>query len=58
MNQIDRIQNESLLQTFKEKYPYNPNTLFPISALEKIGLTPLLEAIYSLIPKEILFLKR
>lgn len=43
LNQIDRLTDSDNIELFKQAYPYNKNTLFPISALEKEGLSALLE---------------
>lgn len=58
LNQIDRLEDSSFIQEFKNKYPYSPDTLFEISALKKEGLSSFMEKVHSLIPKEILFSKR
>lgn len=58
INQIDRIEDPTIIDEFIKKYPHDPKTLFPISALEKDGFGPFVQKIHSLIPKEILFSKR
>jgi len=42
LNKVDKESDENL-QTFKEKYPFDPETLFEISALEEKGLAPFIE---------------
>ncbi|MDN3509068.1 MAG: Obg family GTPase CgtA [Candidatus Neptunochlamydia sp.] len=42
LNKVDKESNENL-QAFKEKYPFDPETLFEISALEEKGLAPFIE---------------
>jgi len=58
LNQIDRLEDPSIIEEFIKSYPYDPSTLFPISALEKEGFEPFVQRIHSLIPKEVLFSKR
>ena len=36
-------ESEENLQAFKENYPFDPETLFEISALEEKGLPPFIE---------------
>ncbi len=42
LNKVDKESNENL-QVFKENYPFDPETLFEISALEENGLAPFVE---------------
>lgn len=42
LNKVDKKSDENL-QAFKEKYPFDPETLFEISALEEKGLAPFIE---------------
>jgi len=58
LNQIDRLDDPSVIEEFTKNYPHDPNTLFPISALEKEGFGPFIQKVHSLIPREILFSKR
>lgn len=44
LNKIDQEGAEEHLKTFVERYPFAKETLFPISAMESIGIKPLLEA--------------
>lgn len=48
LNKTDREEAKPFLTDFKEKYPFDPETLFEISALEAEGIPPLLENIRSL----------
>lgn len=43
LNKIDKENSEENLAAFREKYPFDPSTLLPISALDKEGLSPLVE---------------
>ncbi|HRW58662.1 MAG TPA: GTPase ObgE [Chlamydiales bacterium] len=43
LNKADICENEEIIEKFKNEYPYDPSTLFVISALEKEGLTPLMK---------------
>jgi len=45
LNKVDREEAQQHLASFKERYPFDPATLFEISALEKTGIPPLLEKI-------------
>jgi len=58
LNQIDRLEDTSPIKKFKESYPYDQDTLFEISALQKEGISLFMDRVHSLIPKEILFSKR
>jgi GTPase len=49
LNKIDEQGAEENLQRFCEKYPFDKQTLFPISAMHGEGLKPLLEAMRSLV---------
>ena len=42
LNKVDK-ESEENLQAFKENYPFDPETLFEISALEEKGLAPFIE---------------
>jgi GTP-binding protein len=44
LNKIDQEGVEDLIQDFKKKYPFDPSTLFEISALAEINLDPFLDA--------------
>jgi GTP-binding protein len=43
LNKIDEEGALEYLETFKAQYPFDPATLFPISALHQEGLAPLIE---------------
>lgn len=45
LNKIDQEEAAPLAQSFKERYPYDPATLFEISALNGTNLAPLKEAL-------------
>ncbi|MFA5249813.1 MAG: GTPase ObgE [Parachlamydiales bacterium] len=45
LNKTDASEAAGNLENFKAKYPFDPQTLFPISALQKSGLTPLMAAL-------------
>lgn len=45
LNKIDQEGAKELAASFRSRYPYDPSTLFEISALEKIGLPPFLQAV-------------
>ncbi|MCB1083286.1 MAG: GTPase ObgE, partial [Simkania sp.] len=47
LNKVDK-ESEENLQAFKEKYPFDSETLFEISALEEKGLAPFIEKMRSL----------
>jgi len=56
LNKIDQEGAQELTDSFRSRYPYDPSTLFEISALEKIGLSPFLRAVRRLAQqKEIRF---
>ncbi|MEM8727260.1 MAG: GTPase ObgE, partial [Chlamydiota bacterium] len=44
LNKVDKKSEENL-EAFKERYPFDPATLFEISALEGKGLLPFIEKI-------------
>lgn len=48
LNKIDQEEAPELAAQFKARYPYDPATLFEISALENINLAPLKEALRKL----------
>lgn len=48
LNKIDQEGTEELAASFRSRYPYDPSTLFEISALKKIGLEPFLKALRNL----------
>jgi GTP-binding protein len=52
LNKIDQEGSKELAESFKERYPYDPSTLFEISALENIGVEPLKEAIRALAQRD------
>lgn len=45
LNKIDKEGAEERIQSFKNQYPYEPSTLFEISALEKLGLQKMVESL-------------
>lgn len=47
LNKIDKTDHQKL-QIFREKYPFDPHTLFEISALKNQGLIPFIEKMRSL----------
>lgn len=54
LNKIDREGADQALQSFVEKYPFDQRTLFPISAVNGVGLEPLIEAMRTLVfPRQI-----
>lgn len=48
LNKIDQEGAEEPLKHFYDNYPFAKETLFPISAAQKLGLIPLREALYQL----------
>lgn len=52
LNKIDCETTTQNLEKFKQKYPYSKTTLFPISAMHKEGIEPLLKAMRQLIPRK------
>jgi len=52
LNKIDLEEAPLLAQAFRKRYCFDPSTLFEISAKEKMGLSPLLEAIRSLAQRD------
>ncbi len=48
LNKIDQEETSSLIESFKERYPFDPATLFEISAKEEMNLDVLKDAIWSL----------
>ena len=50
LNKIDCETAMENLERFKQKYPYPKTTLFPISAMHREGIEPLLKAMQQLIP--------
>ncbi|HEY4254905.1 MAG TPA: GTPase ObgE [Chlamydiales bacterium] len=53
LNKIDQEGVDDLRAEFRKKYPFDPETLFEISARENIGLKPLLKAIRSLVKEKV-----
>ncbi len=49
LNKIDQEGAEEHLKNFYQKYPFPKETLFPISALNREGIAPLLEALRALV---------
>jgi len=54
LNKIDQEGSAELAAAFREKYPFDASTLFEISALEKIGLSPFLEALRALAQRNVI----
>jgi len=46
LNKIDSPESEDNIKIFKEQYPYAPETLFEVSALEKQGIAPFIKALH------------
>ncbi len=44
LNKVDKEGSQENIQAFRENYPFDPSTLFEISALEEQGITPVIEA--------------
>jgi GTP-binding protein len=51
LNKTDMEGAAEHVQSFKERYPFNPATLFEISAAEELGLEPLVEALRKTVQK-------
>ena len=51
LNKIDQEEVLELASAFKARYPYAPETLFEISALNEWNLKPLKEALRALVPR-------
>lgn len=52
LNKIDLEEAQPLAKAFRERYPYDPSTLFEISAREQVGIPPFLSAMRSLAQKD------
>lgn len=52
LNKIDCETATQNLETFTRKYPYPKTTLFPISAMHREGIKPLLKAMQQLVPRK------
>ena len=52
LNKIDCETAVQNLEIFKQKYPYPKTTLFPISAIHREGIEPLLKAMQQLVPRK------
>lgn len=52
LNKIDCEASIQNLEAFTQKYPYPKITLFPISAIHKKGIEPLLKAMQQLVPRK------
>ena len=50
LNKMDCKTAVQNLETFKQKYPYPKTTLFPISAIHRENITPLIKAMQQLVP--------
>jgi len=51
LNKVDQEGAAEHLKSFYERYPFSKETLFPISALQKEGIEPLLDAMKRLVFK-------
>lgn len=49
LNKIDQEQSQKHISFFKEHYPFDPSTLFEISALTSTGISPLLKKIRAIV---------
>ena len=45
LNKIDQDETDELREAFKKQYPYNPDTLFEVSALDGLNLNTFKEAL-------------
>ena len=52
LNKVDQEGSEENLKNFYENYPFAKETLFPISAMHKQGLEPLLDAMRKLVDSQ------
>jgi GTP-binding protein len=52
LNKIDLEEAPELAQSFRDRYPFDPSTLFEISARESIGIDPFLTALRALAQRE------
>lgn len=52
LNKVDLEDTEELIASFRARYPFDPSTLFEISALESIHLEPFTEALRTLAQRE------
>jgi GTP-binding protein len=52
LNKIDQEDAGELAAEFRAKYPFDPSTLFEISALENINIDPFLEALRTLTQRD------
>ena len=52
LNKMDTEEAKANLKAFEEKYPFDPQTLFPISAVSKEGLSPFSVAFKKLAQKD------
>ena len=53
LNKIDLEEAPELAQAFREKYPYDPSTLFELSAKENLGTAKFLSAMRALAQREL-----
>jgi len=52
LNKIDQEETAELAADFRARYPFDPSTLFEISALENINIAPFLEAMRELAQRD------
>ncbi len=52
LNKVDAEESKEYLEEFTKRYPFDPSTLFAISAKEKVGIAPLLDKIKELSQKD------
>ncbi len=53
LNKIDLEEAPELAQSFRERYPYDPSTLFELSAKENLGTVRFLSAMRALAQREV-----
>lgn len=54
LNKIDQEGTEELIAGFRSQYPYDPSSLFEISALEGTNIAPFKEAMRALAQREVM----
>ncbi len=52
LNKMDMEGAEEYVAAFKAKFPYDPSQLFPISAIENIGIDALMQALEKILCKQ------
>lgn len=53
LNKMDREEAAEHLPSFRTRYPFAPETLFEISAKNKEGIPPLMQALAQLVPEHV-----